>query len=425
VKWFFFLVLAGISWSVRPLGEGFVVAPAGSALLALGCLMIGGLLAGDLAVRLRLPRLTGYLLLGLAAGPYAVGLESFADARFLNLFEELALGLIALTAGGELRLQSLRRDRRNLAAIFSGHVLLAPVVGGVMWLVLPALMTTTTMHPGERLAAAAIFGVIAVAVSPATTIAVITELRARGAVTSIVLGTTVLKDLLILVLFTWVDVLARGWVTATSPDLAVLGRVCVEIVLSLALGAALGALLGIFMRWVGRYVPLAVLTLALVSVEMAQTAHLEHLLVCMAAGFVVRNVFERESTSFLDALELSSPPIYIVFFALIGGSLDLRVFAVVWAPTLVFVAVRLIAVRLLTTLPAVLAGAEPAVRSYAWMGFVAQAGLSLGLAARLQRELPGFGDHVALVIVGGVVINQLLGPILWSRALRASGEARE
>ena len=60
-----------------------------------------------------------------------------------------------------------------------------------------------------------------------------------------------------------------------------------------------------------------------------------------------------------------------------------------------------------------------------WMGFIAQAGLSLGLAARVQRDLPGVGVTVATVVVAAVVINQLLGPILWQRAIVAAGEDRK
>jgi hypothetical protein len=62
---------------------------------------------------------------------------------------------------------------------------------------------------------------------------------------------------------------------------------------------------------------------------------------------------------------------------------------------------------------------------YGWMGFIAQAGLSLGLAARIQRELPGIGTTVATLVVAAVVINQLLGPVLWQRAIVAAGEDRK
>lgn len=59
------------------------------------------------------------------------------------------------------------------------------------------------------------------------------------------------------------------------------------------------------------------------------------------------------------------------------------------------------------------------------MGFVAQAGLSLGLAARLQRELPGIGESISALVIAAVVVNQLIGPVLWERAILAVGENRE
>jgi len=76
----------------------------------------------------------------------------------------------------------------------------------------------------------------------------------------------------------------------------------------------------------------------------------------------------------------------------------------------------------LTRLPASWAGSGANVVRYGWMGFVAQAGLSLGLATRIQREVPDFGAAVATLVIAAVVINQLFGPVLWERALRASGE---
>jgi hypothetical protein len=61
---------------------------------------------------------------------------------------------------------------------------------------------------------------------------------------------------------------------------------------------------------------------------------------------------------------------------------------------------------------------------FGWMGFVAQAGLSLGLAARIRSDLPEIGEQLAALVVAAVILNQLMGPVLWERALIASGEAR-
>jgi hypothetical protein len=208
-------------------------------------------------------------------------------------------------------------------------------------------------------------------------------------------------------------------------DLGTLRHVALEVGVSLLIGGVLGVMLGLYLVKVGRLAPLTVLLLALASAELGRGSWVEHLLICMAAGFAVRNLFPGAAGHFLDALEQSSTPVYVVFFALVGAGLDLRIFASVWLPAVVYVAVRIGAVWLTTRMAAVAAGSGWRVVRYGWMGFVAQAGLSLGLAARIQRELPGVGTTVATLVVAAVVVNQLVGPVLWERAILAGGEGRK
>lgn len=426
MRWPLFLVLAAFSWIARFVGGAAVDDPAGSALLALGCLIIGGVLCGELAVRLRLPKITGYLVLGMVAGPHAVGLETARDANLLRLFEDLALGLIALTAGGEFRLAIIRRRLRPLLAITAAHTVgIFLLVAGVLWVLLIVVPFLGPVSHAEMLAGVALLGVIAVAVSPATTIAVITDLRARGEMVETVLGVTILKDLVIILLFTAVSALALSWVGGGALDLGALRHVALEMGVSLLIGGVLGGMLGLYLLKVGRLAPLTVILLALASAELGRGGWVEHLLVCMAAGFAARNLFPRAAGNFLGALEQSSTPIYVIFFALVGAGLDLGIFAAVWLPAMVYVVARVVAIRLTTRLPAIAAGAGWRVVRYGWMGFVAQAGLSLGLAARIQREFPGIGSTVATVVIAAVVINQLAGPVLWERAIVAAGEDRK
>jgi Kef-type K+ transport system membrane component KefB len=425
MRWLLFLVLAGFGWGARLLGRGFVDDPAGSALLSLGCLIIGGVLAGEAAARVRVPKITGYLVLGMVAGPHALALETARDAELLRLFEDLALGLIALTAGGEFRVSVIRRRLRPLIAITTAHTFgILFFVSSVLWLLLKAIPFLGAVTPAEAAAAVLLLGVIAVAVSPSTTIAVITELRARGEMVETVLGVTIVKDLVILLLFTGVSAVAMSWAGGGRTDLSDLGHVAFDVVGSLLVGGVLGIVLGFYISRVGKLVPLTVLLLALASVELGRGLQIEHLLVCMAAGFAARNLYPTAAGHFLDALEQSSTPIYVVFFALVGAGLDLGTFATVWLPAAVYVLVRLTAIWVMTRVPAAAAGSGWRVIRYGWMGFVAQAGLSLGLAARLQRELPGIGSSVAAVVIAAVVVNQLIGPILWERAILAAGEDR-
>ena len=407
------------------LDRGAVDDPVGSALLALGCLIIGGVLSGEVAVRSRLPRITGYLTLGLVAGPHALALETARDAELLSLFEDLALGLIALTAGGEFRIEMIRKRLRPLVAITAAHTFgILLLVSGCLWLLLEVAPFLGPVSAAEAMAAVALLGVIAVAVSPATTIAVITDLRARGEMVETVLGVTILKDLVIILLFTTVTTLSLLSIGGGALDLATLGHVFLEVGVSLVIGGLLGAMLGFYLAEVGKLAPLTVLLLALASAELGRGSWVEHLLVCMAAGFAARNLFPSAASQFIDALEQSSTPVYVIFFALVGAGLDLGIFAAVWMPAVTYVVIRLGAVWLTTRMSAAAAGSGAGVIRFGWMGFVAQAGLSLGLAARIQREIPGVGASVATLVVAAVVVNQLAGPVLWERAILAAGEGR-
>lgn len=97
-------------------------------MLAAGALLLCGLFAGKVAKGLGLPRLTGYLLVGVAVGPYALGFIPNAGVKGLELVKGLAVSLIALVAGTELRLGLIRRVGARVA-------LLCAAVCGVTFLV--------------------------------------------------------------------------------------------------------------------------------------------------------------------------------------------------------------------------------------------------------------------------------------------------
>ncbi len=423
IRWALFAVMVGAALVTRP-GHGPDTTVA-SSLLALGCLIIGGTLAGRVANRWRLPRITGHLILGMLLGPSLIALLTRHDLHQLRLFEELALGLIALTAGGELRWQTIRSRIRTLAALSITHTVgIATAMTGLAWFAIPALPALADATNGQRLAAAALFGIIAVASSPSTTIAVITEQRARGEVVDTVLGTTVVKDVALLLAFSVVTGLCHTWIDGRPIDLGDLSTIGTEVVLSLLVGAILGAGLGVILDRIGLHPELLVLALALVSAEIGRIWHLEHLLVCIAAGFVARNLFARSAGPLLDALEQSSPPIYLVFFVLVGASLELGALVSVWPAAVGLVVARAILLWGATAVGGAIGGAGSAVRRMGWMGFVAQAGVSLGLASRITREFGEIGAIVAVAVVAAVVINQLVGPVLWRWALVACGETR-
>ena len=101
--------------------------------LALGFALVAAVLVAELTERVGLPRVTGYLLLGLVCGPYVGNLITHAMARELGIFNGLAVAVIAFMAGLEMNLQRLRSSLRELVALTLTtlavmYVLLLPVL---------------------------------------------------------------------------------------------------------------------------------------------------------------------------------------------------------------------------------------------------------------------------------------------------------
>src|SRR5437879_6898234 len=66
------------------------------ATLALGFLLLAAYLGGELAGRVRLPHLTGYLIVGFAVGPAWLGLVGRGEVDALGFVAGAGIGFLAL-----------------------------------------------------------------------------------------------------------------------------------------------------------------------------------------------------------------------------------------------------------------------------------------------------------------------------------------
>ena len=288
IRFFTLFAFVGIGFALKTIW-GFDT-HLGAATGLLGFLLLASYLAGGTARQISLPQITGYLVIGILVGPYVLGIiprEVVVDFRFVN---GVALALIALSAGGELRIDSIRSRLKSIALITTAQIVVVFAVVTLFVFLARDLVGFLEGQPVRvAVAVALIFGLVAVAKSPATTIAVITEEKAGGILTDTVLGITVLKDVIILVL---IAVLVPAAVTIVDPasgfDLSAVAAILVEILGSLAVGLALGWGIRWYLRKIGAHPILFVLGVAFVSVVLGDHFHLESILVAMAAGFFVQ-----------------------------------------------------------------------------------------------------------------------------------------
>ncbi|HEY1904808.1 MAG TPA: hypothetical protein VGG91_02130, partial [Myxococcaceae bacterium] len=187
------------------------------------------------------------------------------------------------------------------------------------------------------------------------------------------------------------------------------------------LGSTLGLLLSAYLRFVGRQLVLVFVALGLVMTQVLDYLRFDWLLIFITAGFVVQNL-SKQGDKFLEEIDRLGEIVYVIFFATAGAHLDLPLLALLWPAALALTLSRAGCTWVAARLSSRMADDPPTLRRWAWAGLVSQAGLALGIAAKIQKEHPGYGAGFAAMAVATVAMNELVGPILFKTALDRSGE---
>ena len=392
---------------------------------AIGFLLLVGTLGSELLEVLKIPHLTAYIIAGIVAGPYVLHLIDHATVTQVSKANPLALALIALAGGAELRLADLKSGARSLAwATFMQSTLVflcAALIFAALTPVLPF------MHgvPYKTIAGVSLlWGVIAVTRSPSATLGVLSQTRARGPIAQFTLATVMTSDVVVLVLLATTLTLTKPLIEPGAmlsiSAFRDLGR---ELLGSVSLGTTLGLLLVLYLKFVNRSFVLVLLVLGLGFTEVLRYLHFEPLLTFLVAGFIVQNL-SGQGEKFLHGIEGLGSIVYVVFFAGAGAHLEIPVLRQLWPIALFLCASRALVTYSAHRVAARLANDTPVVRKWGWSGLVSQAGIALGIGAVVQRAVPSVGASIQSLVIATVAINEMVGPILFKLALDRTGESR-
>jgi len=393
------------------------------ALAALGFLLLAGTVVANVLEPLGIPHLTAYLLTGMAAGPYALHLVDHAAVQDLSPINALALSLIALTGGAELRLSMLRSTARSLLwATLVQNVGVLVAMATVFFALRPFLPFARALPFSAVLAVALLWGVMAITRSPAATLGVLSQTRAKGPVANFTLGFVMTSDVVVVVLLAVVFTVARPLLEPGTPlSLRSFRELGHEVLGSVALGSTLGLALAAYLRFVGRQLVLVFVALGLVMTQVLDYLRFDWLLIFITAGFVVQNL-SRQGEHFIGAIERLGEIVYVIFFATAGAHLDLPLLGQLWPLALVLGLARAGCTWGAGRVASRLADDPPTLRRWSWCGLVSQAGLALGIAGKIQAEYPTFGGAFGAMAIATVALNELVGPILFKTALDRTGE---
>ena len=405
----------------------FVIAVLGFGMIALA--------ASQLAVfsrKVKLPLITGLLLTGIVTGPFVLKLIPASAIPYLDFINDMALAYIAFAASAELYLREMRSRIQSIKWMTLSQLIGTFVLSGVAVYLLaghiPFMAQFSTSH---KLAVASLFAVIFVARSPASAIAIVNEMRAKGPFVQTAIGVTVLKDVFVILLFSFCLEVSIALMEETQINLVFAGILLTELMASIGFGFGLAQALKLILKTNVKQVQKTVLILlagysmyllhhwldAYTHAHLGHTLSIEPLLVCIIASFYITN-YTKFRAEFLRILERLGKYIYIPFFLLAGASLQLNLFVSVAGIAFMLSIVRLISLMVGGYVGGWLSGDSPLFRRLAWMPYVTQAGVGLGLATVVSKTFPTWGIEFSTIIIAVIVVNQIVGPPLFKWAIQ-------
>lgn len=418
------LLLVGGAVLLEPLRaptEG-VIAP--RSLFLFGILLLTADTFGALAHDLRVPRLLGYLVAGLALGPSVAGIVPAGVLEDLGMMKRLAVGLIAVLAGAELRMGDLRQRGRVIAVILMLQtVFVLTAVGGATLLSARWVPFLDGLSGSPAVFVTLLFAVMLTVNSPMVTLALLTETGARGPLAKTTLGIVLVADVVVILLFTGSFSLAQTSLGADATGAPqVMGQLLWEVLKAVVAGGVVGGITSLYLHFVKRELVVFAVVVVFATAAAAEALRFELLLSLVIAGFLVENVAPVRAEPLVETLHLTAIPVFVVFFAMTGAELRIQEFAAFWPLVLALVLVRMAALYASGRLGGVWAGAEEPVTRYAWTGLVPQAGVALGLAATVADRLPILGLTMQTLTIGVIALNQAVGPVVFRRGLERARE---
>lgn len=393
-------------------------------IVATGFLLLAGTLASEVLEPLGVPHLTGYLGAGIIAGPHLLHLVDHETVENLSQVNSLALALIALAGGAELKIDVLKKVLRSLAwATLAQTTMVCVLMTGVFVAARPLMPFTKGMSSTMIVGVGLLWGTVAVTRSPSALLGVLSQTRAKGPVATFSLAFILSSDVVVVVLLALAMAVARPLVEAGSTiSISVFRELGHELLGSVALGTTLGLVLAAYCRFVGKQLLLVLLALGFGMSEMLRYLGFEALLTFMVAGFVVANLSD-QGEKFLHAIEKTGGVVYVLFFATAGAHLDVPLLKRLWAVALILAGSRIAISVAAHRLSSQLSNDSPAVRRWGWGSLISQAGLALGMATVIERNFPSFGTYFRSLAFATVAINEMVGPVLFKLALDRAGES--
>ncbi|MFA7057701.1 MAG: cation:proton antiporter [Candidatus Cloacimonadales bacterium] len=368
------------------------------------------------------PMVLGYILAGAVIGQTVYLLNIKIQYDTFDLINSITLSLLGFGIGTELKMKELRKLGSGIFTIVIFEATLTfLVVGLVVYLVT------------RNISLGIIYGALASATAPAGTTDVINQYKASGNLTKTLYAVMGLDDIYALLLYSIaipiaIILLGSNELTVGS---ALLGA-AKEILLALVIGVASG----FFITWIVKKIHdniimlLFSLGMLFVNCSIALGLNLSPILLNMCVGIVLVNRSGLLSGKMNMSLSNWSPPIYVIFFVLIGTKLDFHMIYANWVMILVYILSRSVGKWGGAFLGCKISKAPKLTTQYLGFTLLSQAGVAIGLTLATASYLINAGyaeeaGQLVSIMVATTFLIMLVGPTSAKYGLKKAGEIKK
>jgi len=395
-------------------------------LFYIGLIFVLGTFMKWISVKVGLLNVVAYLILGFIIGPSALGIIPQEFVEQTHIITDLSLALIAVLVGANLKYNIIKEVWRKILIVSLFETLFTFTLIFSSFYLFFAFFGFG-LSEEKRLLIALLFGGLSAATAPATILATIHELKAKGKFSSFLLAVVAADNAIALILFSFIV----AFTSAMMGDFSCSGDTASSVLWVIFLSILLGAVGAIISELIDRIFAdqpsiktTSTLGMIFMVYSLSEYWGLKPLFSSLVMGIVMANL---SNEFFLVKEEFDNhlkSIIFLLFFTLSAMHLDISFLFTMPLVIVVYVLFRILGKVIGVWVGAKVSGCDRHIQNNLGIALFPQAGIAIGLAFSLQNTA-GFETIASLVlnvIIATTLVHELIGPFFTKYVLKKSGE---
>jgi len=374
--------------------------------------------------KIRLPEVTGYVLVGILFG---VSIFKFYTAPILDDMESIttiALGIIAFLIGIELKYSIIKKLGKSILFIVIFECFGAFII---------VFLAMYFFFHGE-LTFPLILGSVAAATAPAATVTVLRQYKAKGNLTKTILAVVGIDDAAALIIYSIASSFTKAILTGVHINaLGIIFSALLSVLLALFIGAFAAVIFVLFLKNIksNELILILLSSFLLLLLGITEELHISELLAIMSFGAIIANLSPTISMKAEEIVQHFAPIFLAAFFIFGGAHLNVTLLFKIGILGLIFFVARSIGKIGGASIGAILGKAPSNIRKYIGFALLPQVGVALALALSVKKtfDIPKYGQTghdlsvtVINVLLFTTILTEIIGPMLTRHVLQKAGE---